>query len=113
FGMNPFAHQAPVHIFIVEESANFTSNIGGTVKKKHFPHIDIGIAAAHIILAAAEQGLGSCIVGWFDEKKVKRLLDIPSSKRVLLAITLGYSKKPTMAKKRKNFEDVVSYNKYE
>ncbi|MDD2613148.1 MAG: nitroreductase family protein [Bacteroidales bacterium] len=113
FGMNPFAHQAPVHIFIVEESANFTSNIGGTVKKKHFPHIDIGIAAAHITLAAAEQGLGSCIVGWFDEKKVKRLLDIPSSKRVLLAITLGYSKKPTMAKKRKNFEDVVSYNKYE
>ncbi|MCE5174527.1 MAG: nitroreductase family protein [Bacteroidales bacterium] len=112
FGMNPFAHQAPVHIFIVEESANFTSNIGGTVKKKHFPHIDIGIAAAHITLAAAEQGLGSCIVGWFDEKKVKRLLDIPFSKRVLLAITLGYSKKPTMVKKRKNFEDVVSYNRY-
>jgi len=112
FGLNPFAHQAPIHLFIVEESANFTSNIGGVVKQKHFPHIDLGIAAAHITLAAAELGLGSCIVGWFDEKKVKQLLQVPSSKRVLLAITLGYSKQQTREKKRKDLQDITSYNKY-
>ncbi|MDD4922617.1 MAG: nitroreductase family protein [Bacteroidales bacterium] len=112
FGMNSFAHQAPVHLFIVEESANFTSNLGGIVKQKNFPQIDLGIAAAHMTLAAAEQGLGSCIVGWFDEKKVKQLLKIPSSKRVFLAITLGYSNQETREKKRKTLQEVVSYNKY-
>ena len=67
-GMNKFAKDAPVHILVVEESANITSLLGGKVKGKHFPLIDIGIAAAHISLAAEAEGLGSCILGWFDEK---------------------------------------------
>ena len=61
-GMNKFAKDAPVHILVVEESANITSLLGGKVKGKHFPLIDIGIAAAHISLAAEAEGLGSCIL---------------------------------------------------
>ena len=72
-GMNKFAKDAPVHILVVEESANITSMLGGKVKDKHFPLIDIGIAAAHITLAAESEGLGSCMIGWFDEKEMKRL----------------------------------------
>jgi len=111
-GMNHFAFQAPVFIVVLEEAANFTSKLGGTVKQKHFPHMDLGIAAAHITLAAAEQGLGTCIVGWFNEKKIRTVLDIPSSKRPVLVITLGYSTQALREKKRKLTEDVVSYNKY-
>lgn len=111
-GMNHFAYQAPVFIVVLEESANFTSTLGSKVKQKHFPHMDLGIAAAHITLAAAEQGLGTCIVGWFNEKKIRNVLDIPSSKRPVLVITLGYSTQPLREKKRKKLEDVVSYNKY-
>ncbi len=111
-GMNHFTKQAPVHIVVVEESANITSSIGSFVKRKHFPHIDLGIAAAHVSLAAADEGLGTCILGWFDEKKVKKLLEIPSSKKVLLIITLGYSTQPLREKKRKPADEVVSYNKY-
>ena len=62
-GMNKFAKDAPVHILVVEESANITSLLGGKVKGKHFPLIDIGIVAAHIALAAEAEGLGSCILG--------------------------------------------------
>lgn len=54
-GMNKFAKDAPVHILVVEESANITSLLGGKVKGKHFPLIDIGIAAAHITLAAENE----------------------------------------------------------
>ena len=111
-GMNHFVNQAPVHIIIVEESANFTSSAGGFVKQKHFPHIDLGIATAHITLAAAEQGLGSCIVGWFNEKKIREILHIPSSRRPVLVVTLGYSTQETREKKRKAVKDVVSYNRY-
>ena len=111
-GMNNFANQAPVQIFIIEEPTNFSSSAGGFLKNKHFPHIDLGIAASHIVLAAQEQGLGSCILGWFDEKKVKEILQIPSSRRVVLVITLGYSTQKTREKKRKTLGEVVSYNGY-
>jgi len=111
-GMNKFAKDAPVHILVVEESANITSKLGGKVKDKHFPLIDIGIATAHIILAAESQGLGSCVLGWFDEKKIKELTGIPSGKRLLLDIAIGYPVKEKRKKMRKPGEKVISYNKY-
>ncbi|MDD4384954.1 MAG: nitroreductase family protein [Bacteroidales bacterium] len=112
-GMNHFTKQAPVHIVIVMEGANLNSNFGSLVKRKHFPLIDIGIAAAHISLAATSLGLGSCIVGWFDEKAVKKLLNIPKSKRPMLIITLGYrAKLEIREKRRKEIDQVASYNKY-
>ena len=102
-GMNKFAKDAPVHI---------TSLLGGKVKDKHFPLIDIGIAAAHITLAAESEGLGSCILGWFDEKEIKRLTGIPASKRLLLDVAIGYPVKEKRKKMRKPQEKVVSYNRY-
>lgn len=111
-GMNKFAKDAPVHILVVEESANITSLLGGKVKNKHFPLIDLGIAAAHITLAAESEGLGSCILGWFDEKEIKSLTGIPASKRLVLVITIGYSAKAKRQKIRKERAKVVTYNKY-
>lgn len=112
-GMNKFAKDAPVHILIVEESANITSLIGGKIKGKHFPLIDIGILAAHLVLAAESEGLGSCMLGWFDEAEMKRLAGIPASKRLLLDITLGYPLKEKRKKQRKPKEKVIAYNRYE
>ncbi|MDP4276986.1 MAG: nitroreductase family protein [Bacteroidota bacterium] len=111
-GMNHFAFQAPVHIVVVEEDANFTSKAGGLIKRKHFPDTDLGIAASYITLAAAEQGLGTCIVGWFDEKKLRKALSIPDSKRPYLVITLGYSTQSARDKKRKDLEEIASFNRY-
>jgi len=111
-GMNHFTKQAPVHLVIVEEPANLTSNFGSWVKRKQFPLIDIGIIAGHICLAAADVGLGSCMIGWFDEIRVKKILSVPSSKRVQLIITLGYPALKTRLKIRKPIDKVVSYNGY-
>lgn len=111
-GMNHFTKQAPIHLVIVEEPANLTSNFGSWVKRKQFPLIDIGIIAGHICLAAASEGLGSCMVGWFDEGKVKKLLGVPSSKRVQLIITLGYPALKTRPKIRKSIDKIISYNEY-
>lgn len=111
-GMNHFTKQAPLHLVIIEESANFTSTLGGWVKRKHFPLIDIGILAEHICLAAADEGLGSCMIGWFDETKIRKLLAVPSSKRILLVITIGYPAKETRKKIRKPIDQIISRNKY-
>lgn len=111
-GMNGFAKDAPVLILLVQEPENITSKIGSAVKDKAFPWIDAGIAAAHLTLAAESEGLGSCILGWFDEPKIKELTGIPAKKRLLLVITIGYPTKEKRKKVRKEKKKVISYNKY-
>lgn len=111
-GMNSFVAQAPLQIVIVREKANMSSRIGGTIKKKDYSLIDIGIAAENICLQATAEGLGSCMLGWFDEKMVQKVLGIPASKRVELIITIGYPAKATRDKKRKPPEETVSRNIY-
>lgn len=111
-GINHFTKQATVHIVVVEEKPNLSAGFGSWVKDKNFAHLDVGIAAAHLVLAAEDEGLGSCILGWFDEEKMRKLLGIPSGKRVLLDIIVGYSVQSDREKKRKNATEVISYNKY-
>jgi nitroreductase len=111
--LNHFTRQAPVHVAIVEEKMNFTSKFGATVKHKHFPFIDIGIAAEHFCLQAVSEGLGTCLLGWFNEPAVKKLLNIPKNKRVPLIITLGYPAKELRQKIRKEISEIHSFNTYE
>lgn len=110
--MNHFSKQAPVQLVLVEEKANFTSTVGGWAQGKHYPHIDLGIIAAHICLAAADEGLGSCMLGWCNETKVRKILEIPKQKSVLLVILIGYSAQSLRTKKRKEKEEIISFNQY-
>jgi nitroreductase len=111
-GMNTFVAQAPLMIIIVREKPNMSSKVGATIKNKDYSLIDIGIATENICLQAKAEGIGSCIIGWFDERMLRKLLGIPRSKRVELIITLGYSLSEQRQKKRKPAEETVSYNKY-
>ncbi len=110
--MNQFAHTAPVLIVIVEEPANASARIGNLLKKRHFAHMDLGIAASYITLAATQEGLGSCIMGWLNEQKIRKVLGIPGSRTVALVIALGYSTDDKKEKKRKALDKVRSYNQY-
>lgn len=74
--------------------------------------MDLGIASAYMTLAAEDEGIGSCILGWFDEKKIKELVGVPQKKRLMLIISLGYNLKPKRKKIRKDFDKVVSFEKY-
>ncbi len=100
-------------IVVVREKPNFTSGMGEIIKDKTFTLIDLGIATIHFCLQAAAEGLGTCILGWFDESRIKKLLKIPRNKRAELIITLGYPKNGEIRdKKRKDFHEIVSYNSY-
>ena len=112
--MNHFTRQAPVLVVIVRESPNLTSKIGTILKDKPYTLIDIGIVALQFCLQATAEGLGTCIMGWFNEKKVKQLLHIPKNKRAELIITLGYPSSQNLRSKiRKRFDDICCYNKYQ
>ncbi len=111
---NKFATQAPVVAAIIGEKPNWLSRVGGNVKDKDFYLMDIGIVAEHFCLQAAELGLGSCMIGWFDEQRAKKILNVPHDKRILLLITLGYPAKDKLRKKiRKPPGEVWSYDSYE
>jgi len=110
---NHFAFKAPVLVLIVSERENLSAKFGSIVKKKNFSLMDTGIAAEHFCLQAAEEGLGTCIIGWFNEKKVKKILSIPKLKRVELVITVGFSADEKIPlKKRKSMDEILSCNKY-
>jgi nitroreductase len=111
---NKFATEAPVIAVLVIEKANLIAQIGGGIKNQEYPQYDIGIAADHFCLQAADLGLGTCIIGWFDEKKIKKLLNIPKKRKVGLVITLGYPPDDYKQRQkiRKPLEEVCSFNSY-
>jgi len=111
---NRFALEAPVIAVLVIEKAKLIARIGGNIKNQEYPQYDIGIAAAHFCLQAAELGLGTCMIGWFDEKRIQEVLDIPKKRKVGLVITLGYPPEDYRLRKkiRKPVNEVCSYNSY-
>ncbi len=74
--------------------------------------IDVAIALEHIALQATEEGLGTCWIGAFDEEKVKELLSIPESVRVVELMTLGYPATVAGLKSRLERDEIVMYGQW-
>lgn len=106
-GMNKFAAKAPVLLVLSEMPYVKTAALGAKVKGNDYRSIDIGIAAAYITAEAAAQGLGSCILGWLDDKKIRSICALEQPVR--LVITLGYADPEDKArvKKRKDLASLV------
>ena len=111
---NRFVPQAPVIAVLTIEKTRTITQIGGWLKAREYPLIDIGIAAEHLCLQATELGLGTCMIGWFDEPKIKKMLRIPRGTRVGLLVTIGYATEgyPLRPKNRKPVEQMAGYNSY-
>lgn len=107
-GMNKFADNAPVLIVISEKPYVASAALGAKVKGNDYRSIDIGILAAYITAEAAAQGLGSCILGWFDDAKIREICSLDAPAR--LVITVGYAKEGDKLrdKKRKDMGELVN-----
>ena len=107
-GMNKFAAQAPVLLVISEMPYVATAAFGAKHKNNDYRSMDIGLMAAHVCFEATAQGLGTCILGWFDDEKIRAICDVEHPVR--LVITLGYpgDKDKLREKKRKALGDLVS-----
>ena len=110
-GMNKHCSTARAFIVMVEENAGLLAKTGGRLKDQDYASIDMGIVSAHIVLAATEQGLSTCMIGWFDEKKLKEILQIDEKKRVRLVFAVGYAAADDKIreKKRKDLDKLVTY----
>lgn len=112
---NKFVIEAPVIVVVTIEKQNFNSRFGSSYKNIDFPLIDIGIASQQFCLQAQELGLGTCMLGWFNEKPIQKLLNIPKQRKIGMLIALGYAVEnyKHRIKQRKNFEQMCSFNTYE
>lgn len=111
---NKFALEAPVIVVFVIEKPKLIAQIGGSIKNQEYPQYDIGIAAEHFCLQAAELNLGTCMLGWFNERKIQKLLNIPKKRKVALVVTLGYEPDDYKQRKkiRKPLDEICGINSY-
>ena len=71
--------------------------------------VDLSIAVTHMILAAVDEGLGTCWLGAFSQQRVKEILKIPGKYRVVALLTLGFPRGEIEVKTRKSLEEIVCY----
>ena len=108
-GMNQFATEAPILLVISEEPYVATAALGARVKKNDYRSMDIGILAAYITAEATACGVGSCILGWLDDARIREICGLEEAVR--LVITLGYPREDDKLrpKKRKDMDALVRF----
>jgi len=104
-----FMAKAPLIIVACGYPDSCYSRLGRYMKS--WP-VDVAVALEHLILQAAEEGLGTCWIGAFEEEKVKEILGIPREVKVLALTPLGYPDEVPSARRRKSLEEIVSYDGY-
>lgn len=80
-----------------------------TPKEGGWQMFDTGIATEAFCLAAYEQGLGTVILGIYDEDKASSLLALPEDRELAVLIPIGYPAEEPAAPRRKPVEDILSY----
>lgn len=112
YTLNNFAKNAPVLIVAVTERTRYITRVAGYFRGIHFALVDVSIACEHLVLQAEEEGLGTCWLGWFNEKKVKEALGIPKRKKVDIIISMGYPEEGEPRERiRRPLEKMRRYNK--
>lgn len=108
-GMNKFAADAPVLIVVSEAAYNQSAALGAKMKGIDYRSLDMGIAVAYLTAEATTQGLGSCILGWLDDKKLREICNLDNPARMV--ITLGYPREDETlrTKKRKDMQTLVTF----
>jgi nitroreductase len=79
---------------------------------KNFTDVDVAIAMDHLILAAANEGLGTCWVGAFDPDAARETLGLPDDVEPIAFTPLGYPADQAGAKKRKSLDELVRYERW-
>ncbi len=103
-----FVGQAPV---VLVCCGTEPEGIMGCGQYRH--SIDLSIATAYMILEAHELGLGTCWLGSFNEEKVREVLGIPDSLKVVVVTPLGYPAEVPMPRTRKELDEIVCYDRYQ
>ncbi len=111
YSMNAFARKAPVLLVVVTDRSKLIARLGGQFRGVQYSLIDVGVACEHFVLQAAEEGVGTCWLGWFNERAVRRALRLPRTSQIDVIISMGYPDQPALREKnRKPLNSIRRYN---
>ena len=111
YSASKFAANAPVLLVILARPGKALARLGSRIQGVPYYLLDIGIAGEHVVLQAEELGLATCWMGWFDYRKVRKVLEVPRSFKLVAMMPVGYAeKRPQREPPRKTYEDIVSFN---
>jgi nitroreductase len=79
---------------------------------KSYSDVDVAIVMDHLILAAANAGLGTCWIGAFDAAAARKVLGLPEGVEPVVLTPLGYAADTPGPKKRKALSEVVRYERW-
>jgi nitroreductase len=108
---NKFAFTAPVVVVLAMKLSVVTHRLGAGIKGIDYHLVDAGIAGEHFVLQAAELGLGTCWIGWFNKKAVRALLGIPSGWDIPALITLGFPAEEPKPKERRPASEICTFRR--
>lgn len=110
-GMNKFADDCTAFAVITETIPSRVECAAAKLTGRDFVSNDLGIMCAHLVIAAESAGISSCIIGNFNEKKLKEFLNIPQKHTVALVVALGYAKDgdEIRKKKRKDISETCKF----
>ena len=111
-GNGAIMEQAPMVIAVTAITGRSGCERDGsfsTPKGTGWQMFDAGIAGEAFCLAAYEQGLGTVIMGLFDEAEAAKVLDLPEGRELVALIPIGYPAESPAAPKRKTVEDLLTF----
>jgi nitroreductase len=109
YSSNRFVRQAPVIIVVITEENSYQTKAGGFFRNVKYALIDIGIAGEHLALKASELGLGTCWLGWFSERGVRKALHLPRAAQIDIMFSLGYPADTERPKNRRRLDEIRVY----
>lgn len=89
-GKQDFMKIAPVNLIFV---ANLDSMSGGKDEKIRYATIDTGYISQNTYLYCASEGLATVAIGWYDENKLSKAMNLKSSQKIMLTMPVGFPKK--------------------
>jgi len=98
-------------VFVLTVQRKLTHRVSGTFGHNNLG-LDAGIGGQHLVLAAHALGLGTCWIGWFNERKVRKLIGLPGSYQVVSLIPCGYPNHAPDPRGRKKLEEIYSVERF-
>jgi nitroreductase len=90
--INGFIAKAPIVIIATAGPIDMFHKAMSFIVNKKWYYLDIALAMEHMVLTAWDLGIGSCWIGWFNDKVARKVVDIPKNQEIVAMITLGYAK---------------------
>lgn len=99
--------QSPLVAIIVADPSQ-----SGMIDDKSYYMVDCGIAMEHLVLASTNEGLGTCWIGAFDEKKLRKLLNVPNEYKIVALSPIGKTSELPVKEPAKDISQHIYYNNW-